>query len=61
VQAGVGNPSSDGAGDIGEVAVALRARSQHAVAEDDGVRLGPCHLLPEGRAGGGELVRGASV
>ena len=61
VQARVGHPPGNRAGDVGEVAVALRPRTEHAVAEDDRVRLGPGHLLAESRPGKGELVRRAGV
>ena len=59
MQPGVRHAAHHRAGDIGEVAVALRARADHRVAEGDGVRLGPRHLLAEGRPRIGQLVRRA--
>ena len=42
--------AGDRGADVDEVAVALGARAEHAVGEDDGVRLRPGDLLAEGRA-----------
>ncbi len=50
VQPELGHEAGDGGADVDEVAVALGARAEHAVGEDDGVRLRPGDLLAEGRA-----------
>ena len=56
MQPGVRHAAHHCAGDIGEVAVAFRTSADHRVAEGDGVRLGPRHLLAEGRSRIGQLV-----
>ncbi len=59
MQPGIRHAAQHRAGDIGEVAVAFRAGADHRVAEGDGVRLCPRHLLAEGRPRVGQLVRRA--
>ena len=49
VQPELGHVAGDRGADVDEVAVALGARAEHAVGEDDGVRLRPGDLLAEGR------------
>ena len=50
VQPELRHEAGDRGADVDEVAVALGARAEHAVGEDDGVRLRPGDLLAEGRA-----------
>ena len=59
MEAGVRNAPGDRGGDVEEVAVSVRPRPEHAVAEGDRVRLSPGHLLAERGTRVGELVRGA--
>ena len=59
MEAGVRDAAGDRRGDVDEVPVPVRSRTQHAVAERDGVRLSPGDLLAEAGTSVGELVRGA--
>ena len=47
VQAVVRNPPGDGAAEVDEVAIAVRARPDHRIGEDDRVRLRPGDLRAE--------------
>ncbi len=47
VQPGIRDAPDDGRGDVDEVAVSVRPRPEHRVAEGDGIRLAPGDLLPE--------------
>src|SRR5690606_39710258 len=47
VQAAIGRAAGDGAGDVEEVAIAVRAGAEHRVAEGDSVALSPGDVRSE--------------